>query len=85
MTFWTALRRIVVGLLVRPWRLLWIALVAIGAVWLTDRADGNSIAGLAARILINAVAVALSVPAVVAAFKRQPHRRGMSNPDSVTA
>ena len=75
MTFWTALRRIVVGLVVRPWRLLWIALVAIGAVWLTDRADGNSIAGLAARILINAVAVALSAPAVVAAFQHQPRRR----------
>jgi hypothetical protein len=72
MTFWTALRRIVVGLVVRPWRLLWIALVAMGAVWLTARADGNSIAGLAARILINAVAVALSAPAVVAAFQHEP-------------
>jgi quinol-cytochrome oxidoreductase complex cytochrome b subunit len=75
MTFWTALRQIVVGLVGKPWRLLWIILVAMGAVWLTDRADGTSIAGLAARIVINAVAVALSAPAVVDAFQHQPCRR----------
>lgn len=75
MTLWTALRRTVVGLVVRPWRLLWIVLVAVVASWLTDHADGNSAAGTAARILIKVVAVVLSAPAVVAAFNHQPRRR----------
>ena len=81
MSFGTRLRRILVGIVVKPWRLMWVILVAAGDVWLTDHASSASFGGWAVRMLIRVLALALAAPVYVSALHDARHDRGAGDPE----
>jgi hypothetical protein len=81
MNFPTAMRRILVGIIVKPWRLLWLVIVAAAANWLDDRTSLYGLVGIILRLLIGIAAIVLSLPALTPALKEgerkaEARRRG---------
>jgi hypothetical protein len=77
--FFTVLWRIVVGLVARPWRLLWVVLVAMGTSWLTTQTSQDGATGMIIRMLIPTLGVVLSAPALTSALN---HTRRRHDQDS---
>lgn len=75
-TFRTVLRRVLVGLVVKPWRLLWFVLVGAGDVWLVDQTPAAGFAGRILRMLIFVVAAVVSYPVILSALHDGRHDRG---------
>jgi hypothetical protein len=68
MTFRTALRRIVVGMVRRPWRIAWVVAVATGDTWLQDHWSEHGLTGTIVSFLIRLAAILLMSPVIVAAI-----------------
>jgi hypothetical protein len=74
MGFFAALWRIVVGLVVRPWRLVWLLLVAAGTAWLSMRVPQDGLLGIASATWVQALGIVVGLPAVRAAKNDERHR-----------
>ena len=71
MSFRTVLRRMVVGIVVKPWRLLWLVSVGAGAIWLMDRTWPAGVTSTVVRILIRVVAIAPIIPVLLSTVENE--------------
>jgi hypothetical protein len=79
--FRTAARRMLVGLVVRPQRVLWLFLAALGEIWLADRTSSHGVSSWFLPPLIVVGAAVIAVPVMKAAL-RDGERRYRAKADT---